>query len=717
METEVDLGSSKEVQIISNRKIIKNNDPLNKVNKYVIIWNHLHYTVHNNIFQRGLGYILGQKNIPKQKLIVKDVSGHFECGEMLALMGPSGAGKSTLLEAIVGRKFSGRKGQIICDSNANLSMAFVPQHDTFFEMLTVREAIMFAAKLQLSTRYTEDDQNWASNLKLNDLKKMDRKSNKYYNEVTENLLRNLGLEVCADNRISVCSGGQMKRLSIAQELVVKPDILILDEPTSGLDSTSCQQLIHYLKEMTETSPPMTVIATIHQPSYRVLSLFKRLYVLSNTGKCIFEDDPNNIVEYLSRFELICPQFYNPADYIMEVACGDYGNEVLDKLAVVHNTQHENYLNERPHGTNSLEDMTQSKKYPSVQHFRILFHRAFLIALRDPWLFGLRFTMTLVLAIFVAFLYGPEVGKRGGCPPPINPEFDPSELEGIQRYTKKETDTVIDNSGNIFFSLIFLLFTSTFVTVLTFPYEMSALVKEKHNGWYSVGTYFTAKSTADIPFQTFFAFLYTAITYTMHNQAKDLWRFFDFVTIHIIFSVICQSQGLLVGALAISNVTAGVYIAPMTVVPMVLFSGFFIKLSSIPVYYAPLIYISYMTFAYDAVLTVVFGYNRCGIEAEQGLVTARQSIVDWFSDMLGVVAEEEKGNYTSTGVTSEFVDDLVKLIAGDYIGDDGKVRSLTLNTFEMTGEKYWLDMFMLFVNLAVMRVVAFLVVRWRVNKKQ
>ncbi|RWR98924.1 ATP-binding cassette sub-family G member 1-like protein, partial [Dinothrombium tinctorium] len=49
-------------------------------------------------------------------------------------------------------------------------------------------------------------------------------------------------------------------------------------------------------------------------------------MLDINGKCIYEEDPTNVVQYLSKFGLQCPEFYNPAEFIAEVASGDHGAE-------------------------------------------------------------------------------------------------------------------------------------------------------------------------------------------------------------------------------------------------------------------------------------------------------------------------------------------------------------------------------------------------------
>lgn len=92
---------------------------------------------------------------------------------------------------------------------SNIS-CYIQQDDFVRDLLTVRESMMVAAHLKLSTT-------------VSTLSKTRQ---------VENLLGALGLTVHADTLTKRLSGGQKKRLSIALELITNPSILFLDEPTT-----------------------------------------------------------------------------------------------------------------------------------------------------------------------------------------------------------------------------------------------------------------------------------------------------------------------------------------------------------------------------------------------------------------------------------------------------------------------------------------------------
>ena len=133
------------------------------------------------------------------------------------------------------------------------------------ELLTVKESFVFASKL-----INSNDQNYD------------------HSGLADKLITRFGLDTVTNTRAQDCSGGQRKRLSIALEVISKPNILILDEPTTGLDSPSCTHVIAIMQELVSNKEqPTAVVATIHQPSVNNFNAFGSVYVLSFNGHLLY----------------------------------------------------------------------------------------------------------------------------------------------------------------------------------------------------------------------------------------------------------------------------------------------------------------------------------------------------------------------------------------------------------------------------------------------
>ncbi|XP_065644618.1 ATP-binding cassette sub-family G member 4 [Hydra vulgaris] len=554
-------------------------------------------TVNIDIEFQDLTYEVKIKKHEK-KTILKNLNGAFKSGELVAVLGPSGAGKSSLLNILAG--YSSNDGGVIGGKilvngiERNLRRfrklsCYIMQDDVLMPNLTVIESMMVSANLHLKSILGYKEKR----------------------RVVEDILSIFGLSHICNTYMSEISGGQRKRLAIALELVNNPPVIFLDEPTSGLDSSSAFQCISLLKSLAQGG--RTVICTIHQPSAKLFEMFDKIYLLT-AGHCIYNGSILNLLPYMETQNLICPKYHNPADFIIEVASGEYGDilpqlvkgwKIQEKREELKRMESEDFgLNDNVDallaqqtmmsmlpscGFRSSTDSLSSTTSQTTQ-FTVLSKRAMISIVRDKMFTHLRLVSVLVVAVIIGLLYL-DIGDDG--------------------------NKVQNNTGCLFFSMLFLLFIALMPTVLTFPLEKTVFIREHLNNWYSLKSYYLAKTMSDLPFQVFLPLIYCSIVYFMTGQPKDATRYIQYVSVTILTCLVAQSIGLLLGAVA-PNVPTAVFVAPVTGIPVLLFSGFFVSFDTIPKYMQWLTYISFARYSWEGMMVAIYGNKRGNLTCNDDL---------------------------------------------------------------------------------------------------
>ena len=201
--------------------------------------------------------ILSLENVSKNyglKPLFANVNLGFEDADKIGIIGANGSGKTTFLKVVAGLE-TPDTGKVVRANQKTL--AYLAQNPQFDDEITVLETIFAASSgvMKLIRDYEtacgELEADGGANAKL--LEKVSALQHELEIsggwEIETNaktVLTKLGI-TDTSAQMKTLSGGQRKRVALAHELIVKPDILILDEPTNHLDADTIEWLEDYLK--------------------------------------------------------------------------------------------------------------------------------------------------------------------------------------------------------------------------------------------------------------------------------------------------------------------------------------------------------------------------------------------------------------------------------------------------------------------------------------
>jgi len=152
------------------------------------------------------------------KAILDDISFDVANHDLLGIVGASGSGKSSLLR-LLNRLDEPTRGTVFIDG-------------TDYRLLPPRELRRHVGMVTQRPFLFPGDV--ASNLRFGPAQRGETVAS----EEIARLLERVGLAGFAAREVSVLSGGEQQRVSLARALANRPDLLLLDEPTSALDEES-----------------------------------------------------------------------------------------------------------------------------------------------------------------------------------------------------------------------------------------------------------------------------------------------------------------------------------------------------------------------------------------------------------------------------------------------------------------------------------------------
>jgi ABC-type multidrug transport system ATPase subunit/ABC-type multidrug transport system permease subunit len=494
----------------------------------------------------------GQKAEKTTLVALKSLTAKFQPGKLTAIMGPSGSGKTTLLNILAGRAGKGSikgseltgdislDGRIIDPIKERNEFAYVMSEDSLFATLTPRESMTFAARLRLPH--------------LTDVERT-TKINK--------LLKGLKLETCADTlvgdeRTKGISSGERKRTAVGVELVHEPSLVLLDEPTSGLDSYMAYELVENLR--TISNQGRSVIATIHQPRSEIFDLFHDVVFLW-AGAIVYQGPAKAIREYFASAGYVCPEKYNPADFVMNLI-QTLPESDLTKLVEKRNVAEVKDLIRQSRSISSEIPPTPREVHKASlkTQTKVLLSREVKNTLRNKQIMGMRIgSATFMAALFGGIFW--QVGKADTL------TTANTSMSQIMSYV-----------GAVTFVAIQAMFGNVQPVLLSFPKERPIFIREYSSGAYSASIYFLCKSLVELPLLLVQSALSLLIVYFMIGFSGS----YPLFLLGIFLIALASTSLAIMFTSRISQIKTAMELAPLVFVPQIFFSGVFVRIELIPV---------------------------------------------------------------------------------------------------------------------------------------
>ncbi|KAK2465465.1 hypothetical protein APHAL10511_002357 [Amanita phalloides] len=583
---------------------------------------------------RIISRFLPQRQGPTRTILHKS-SGVLKPGEMCLVLGCPGAGCSTFLKTIANKRdgffvsgevlYAGIDAQEM-EKHYKGEVVYNMEDDIHIATLTVAQTLAFA----LSTKTP------GQNGRLPGISKK-----QFNDEILDTVLRMLNIShtkqtLVGDAFVRGVSGGERKRVSIAEMMATRARVQCWDNSTRGLDASTALDFVKSLRIMTDVLGQTTFV-TLYQAGEGIYDLFDKVLVLDQ-GRQVFCGPPKRARAYFEKLGYKALPRQTTADYLTgctdvnerQFALGRSGDDVpstpeeLDQ-AYCNSPFHADYDVELQEYKLRMEtEKTDqeafraavaaekrrgvSKQSPYTINFmgqvKALTKRQFQTKIQDKFHIYTSYSISTIMAFVIGAAY----------------------------YNQPLTSNGAFTRGSVIFSAVLLPSLDAFSEMPLQMIGRPILSKQTSYSLYRPAAHALAKTIADIPFSASRIFIFNIIVYFLtglHRSGAAFW------TYHlIVYTAFLALQGLFrtLGLLCF-NLESAFRLATVIVPNFVLYTGYMIPVHEMKRWLFWIFYINPVSYAFQACMENEF--KRISLTCDGNSVVPRNGPgLNIYPDTLG-----------------------------------------------------------------------------------
>jgi ATP-binding cassette, subfamily G (WHITE), member 2, SNQ2 len=253
---------------------------------------------------------------PPVREILSDFNGVIRPGEMLLVLGRPGSGCSTFLKILGNQRF----GYVAIDGDVTYGgtdarkmakdfrgeVLYNPEDDLHYATLTVKQTLEFALKMKTPGKESRNEGESRTD---------------YVREFLKVVLKLFWIEHTVNTKVGDefvrgVSGGEKKRVSIAEAMITKASVQAWDNSTRGLDASTALEYVQSIRTLTNMAHVSTAVA-LYQAGESLYELFDKV-LLIDEGKCLYYGSADQAKEYFLNLGFDCPDRWTTADFLTSV---------------------------------------------------------------------------------------------------------------------------------------------------------------------------------------------------------------------------------------------------------------------------------------------------------------------------------------------------------------------------------------------------------------